>query len=95
MTRFEAQRYISVPQVSHREKDDTYPAIAMVSDKVRVINCKDDLQWIVQRRMGDEWRGLSFCRTRATLIRDTRRRLNADIPAEALAILQALPEMHP
>jgi hypothetical protein len=28
------------------------------------------LQWILQRRSGDQWKGLAYCRTRAALIRE-------------------------
>ena len=82
--------------ISHRETDSNYPVLVQVSDKVRVINCKDNLQWIVQRKQGQQWQGVSFCRTREVLIRDARRRFAPDnLPLEALAILQSLPERHP
>jgi len=60
----------------------------------RVIDCKDQIQWIVQRLRGDQWHGLSFCRTREALIRDAKRRLGEDIPGVALKALLSLPEMH-
>ena len=81
-----------------RESDDNYPAMTHLDDRHRVINCRDGIQWIVQRRMntsGSGWRGLSFCRTREALIRDAERRLGAPIPKDAAAILSALPERHP
>ncbi len=79
---------------SHREKDEAYPVIAQISDRVRCISCADNLQWIIQVRHGDQWRGQSFCRTREVLIREARHHLSAELPAGALAILQRLPEMH-
>ena len=85
------------PARSHRESDDAYPVIAQISDRVRVISCRDDIQWIVQKRVNkstQSWRGQSFCRTRAALIRDARRWHDAELPADALAVLQALPEWH-
>ena len=27
----------------------------------RVIDCKDGIQWILQRHYGDQWRGVAFC----------------------------------
>ena len=97
-----AQRGLQTPLNSHRETDATYPVVVRVSDKVRVINCKDDLQWIVQKRDGGHWKGVSLCRTREVLIRDVRRRLREresdplpPVPPDALAILQALPQWHP
>ena len=55
-----------------REKDDLYPFISLqwvdYSDTpMRIIECKDRIQWIVQRRTGGEWRSEGFCRTRAGL----------------------------
>ena len=87
----------AAPATSHRESDDAYPVVAQISDRVRVISCRDDIQWIVQKRVNKSthsWRGKSFCRTRAALIRDTRRWHDAELPADALAVLQALPERH-
>jgi hypothetical protein len=49
---------------------DSYPHIvAMLSDRLRVIECATDIQWIVQRRdkYRDHWRSLWFCRTKAAL----------------------------
>jgi hypothetical protein len=51
---FAAQRHVPASLPSHREKDDAYPAIVVIGD-VRVIRCKDELQWIVQRKQGREW----------------------------------------
>ena len=82
----------SARQRRFHESDDDYPVIVQISDMVRVINCKDDIQWIVQARrnaMGKGWRGSSFCRTREALIRCA-----SPLPPEALAILRALPEQH-
>jgi hypothetical protein len=79
---------------SHREKDDAYHwVIVQVDDRTRVIDCRDGIHraaaWCIRR-----WKGLSFCRTRAALIRDTRRRYGADLPPDALVALMALPERH-
>jgi len=84
---------------SHRETDDAYPTIVVVTNRVRVINCKDDLQWVVQKAHGDKWEGVSFCRTREVLVRDVQRELSPGwpllpIPPEALAVLMALPIHH-
>jgi hypothetical protein len=60
---------------SHRERDEGYPAVVRLSDTVRVIDCKDGIQWILQRRYGDQWRGVAFCRRRDTLIREAKKLL--------------------
>jgi hypothetical protein len=31
--------------------------IAKLSDSVGVIECKDAIQWVLQRRRGDQWQG--------------------------------------
>jgi hypothetical protein len=51
-----------------REGDDDYRAIYL-SDAVRVIDCSNGLQWIVQRKSGGAWRGLSYCVTKKALLR--------------------------
>jgi len=80
--------------LSARETDLSYPTLVYLDERTRVIDCKDSIQWIVQKREGSNWRGLSFCRTREALIRDAKRRLGRDLPQEALAVLKALPEWH-
>jgi hypothetical protein len=75
------------PLTSHRETDDAYPAVAKLSDRVRVIECPDGIQWILQRRRGARWNGVSFCRTRSALIREAAKVLGY-VPLG----LMALPE---
>jgi hypothetical protein len=75
------------------ECHDNYPAVVYLSDKARVIECRDRIQWIVQRRRSvcpDSWRGISFCRTKEALLRCAD---CADLGA--LARLRALPEQYP
>jgi hypothetical protein len=80
---------VCAARVSHRETDDdAYPAVAQLSDTARVI-CADDLQWILQRRSGGQWRGVSFCRTRAALIPEARSKFGLG-PEPLLS----LPERH-
>jgi hypothetical protein len=89
------QHHVPASHASHRERDDAYPVIAQIDAKTRVINCKDDMQWIVQRRRcADNWTSMSFCQTREALIRDARRRAG-DLPPTPLAVLHWLPEWHP
>jgi hypothetical protein len=55
------------------ESSDQYSRIVVALDpKTRVIECRDGIQWIVQRKTGsgcDPWRGVSFCRTKEALVR--------------------------
>lgn len=60
---------------SHCERDNDYlHVLCQLSDHLRVIRCKDDLQWILQKRDGTRsglprWTGVSYFVTRAALIR--------------------------
>jgi hypothetical protein len=60
---------VSVPGASKRERDHDYRAVIVDLDaKCRVIDCKDSIQWIIQRLRGDQWHGVSFHRNRDVLI---------------------------
>ncbi len=60
---------------SHRERDDGYRAVVtMLSEKWRVITCRDGEQWIIQRRDGarngrPRWTGVHYCVTKSALLR--------------------------
>jgi hypothetical protein len=85
----EARIHLPEALTSHRERDEGYPAVVRLGDTVRVIDCKDGIQWILQRRYGDQWRGVAFCRRRDTLIREAKKLLGH--VSEALL---SLPEHH-
>src|SRR5882724_1291746 len=72
------------------EADEAYPAIAQLNDRWRVINCRDDLQWILQKFEGKRWRGNSYHRDRAVLIERIASRCG-DVDASALEVVLALP----
>ena len=63
---------------AHNETSDTYTGlIARLSDHWRVIVCRDQLQWILQRRDAQRsgqplWKALGYFRTREALIRVSR-----------------------
>ena len=81
----------------HQETADTYVhVVARLSSSFRVIVCRDNLQWILQRRDAlrsgqPRWKGVKYCTQRHALIRDGRT-LEPNIEPAALAILEALPE---
>lgn len=58
-----------------RETADDYPLlVARLSERWRVIVCRDGVQWIVQRRdagkaPGTGWRATGYCLTRVALLR--------------------------
>src|SRR5258708_5381779 len=75
------------------EDRDDYPRlIAMVDKKTRVIECRDGLQWVLQRRSTRGWAARSFCRSREALWTATRRLLGLDRPAPKSEWLLAMPE---
>lgn len=54
--------------MTRREEDDAYPhVVACLDDRWRVIACRNDIQWILQRRSlkaGEtRWRGERYHRT--------------------------------
>ena len=53
------------------ETSDDYPrVVAILSDgKTRVIVCYAGIQWIVQRKRGEQWHSRSFCQTKEALLR--------------------------
>ena len=74
---------------SSREGDHNYQKIVLALDpSTRIIECRDGIQWIIQRRdsapKGEpRWRGIAYCRTRS--------RLEYRLP-EHLAALVNLPQ---
>ena len=59
---------------SHRERDDNYnKVIIQLSPRWRIIECKNALQWIIQRRAAKplnpgHWLGVSYITSRSKLI---------------------------
>lgn len=80
---------------THETADDYAKVLAHLCAGWRVIVCKDDLQWTVQRRKKGggkwPWRAVGYCRTRKALIRLAAANCGRNDPA-ALAALAALPE---
>jgi len=60
---------------SHKECADDYARVIHQHGSHRVIRCKDNLQWIVQRRRarckpgGAAWDAVHYCATREALAR--------------------------
>ncbi len=81
----------------HLESADEYSGtVARLSANYRVIICKDQIQWSLQRRDGERhglarWAGVGYFLTREALLRASRA-LCARIDPAALAALAALPE---
>jgi hypothetical protein len=82
--------------MSRLETSDGYAGlVAQLNPDWRVVECRDRLQWILQRRGSpkkprpDDWRGRSYCRTSEALIRCAREYAGT-IDKRAAAILAAL-----
>jgi len=79
------------------EKTDDYPAIVTrLNERWRVIECRDAIQWILQRRKGQwtgrpQWQGQHYCRTRRGLLRCIREYCGP-IDEEVLTVVSCLPE---
>lgn len=80
---------------THETADGYSRIVAQLGDGGRVIVCKDNIQWILQRRKngGGEWpwRAVGYCRTRKALMRLAATSCGPIDPV-ALAALAALPE---
>lgn len=82
---------------NNREESENYRAIvAKLNTEWRVIECRDAIQWIVQRRAGvrhgePRWDGRCYCRTRLGLMCRVRE-LAGKCHIDALAIIGKLPD---
>ena len=70
--------------------------VALLNTGWRVIECRDGIQWILQRLAGKRhgqprWEGRCYCRTRDGLAARVRE-LAGELDATALAILEGLPD---
>jgi len=82
---------------THRESDDTYRwVVAVLAEDLRVILCRNALQYIPQRRYagglrGVEWRSICYCASKKSLMRALEGRESRSGPVST-APLAALPE---
>jgi len=60
-------RFVKAPP-GVRERDDAYPIVFRIDSKRRVIRCRDDIQFIFQRRTkGGRWKDLGYFRNTVVL----------------------------
>jgi len=82
---------------THRESDDNYQwVVATLADDLRVVQCRNALQYIPQRRHADgprgaTWRSLCYCASKKSLMRALEGRESRSGPVSTAA-LAALPE---
>lgn len=66
---------IEIPRTDHREEADGYRGEIFRRGNLRVAECRDRLQWLLQRRRptpsagGAAWRTLAYCVTQKALTR--------------------------
>ena len=82
--RAEEETEAPITVYGRRETDESYEGMICSDGDLRIVDCKDSIQWIAQRFTGGQWRNQSFHRTRASLI--TR--------YGPLKMILALPEHH-
>ena len=82
---------------THRESDDNYRGVAAtLADDLRVIQCRNALQYIAQHRYagglrGVEWRSICYCPSKTSLMRACEGLESRSGPVST-APLDALPE---
>lgn len=88
--------------MTHKEAAPDYrDVVVQISATARIINCKDNIQWIVQKLKGDRWRSLNFWRWRDTMA--VHLKVRADhhgetdfaLTDETRKTIEALPDRHP
>ena len=86
---------LSTSHISHRERDGAYTGkIAQFSPRWRLVLCKDEMQWIIQKkessRRGD-WRGKLYLTCKDSVLKaSVRLGLLSDPKVDA--VLHALPK---
>lgn len=84
------------PTSEKNESADNYRrVVSRLNARWRVIECRDGIQWILQQGKssghGMAWRGRSYCRTKAGLMRACAHRIG-EMDADARATLDSLPD---
>ena len=86
---------LSTSHISHRERDDAYlGTIVQFSPRWRLVLCKDQMQWIIQKkessRRGD-WRGRQYLTCKDSVLKASGS-LGLLCDPKVKAVLYALPE---
>ena len=79
-----------------RETSDDYPKVVFhINARWRVIECRDSVQWILQKRTNKagegKWYGKSYCRTKTALIRCVQGKIGVIDPVSE-TFLHRLPD---
>ena len=86
--------HLSTSHISHRERDDAYiGTIVKFSPRWRLILCKDQVQWILQKKESSHrgfWRSKQYLTCKDSVL-EASGRLGLLSDAKAEAVLNALP----
>ena len=84
----------STSHISHRERDDAYSGtIVQFSPRWRLILCKDQVQWILQKKESSHqgfWRGKQYLTCKDSVL-EASGRLGLLCDESIKAIIEALP----
>ena len=87
--------HLSTSHISHRERDDAYIGIIVqFSPRWRLILCKDQIQWIIQKKEsshGGVWRSKKYLTSRESVF-EACGRLGLLSDPNMKAVLHALPD---
>ena len=95
-----AKSFAAPHMLSAREESDNYKdVVAVLTPKLRVIRCRDGIQWIAQRQNNKRagvpiWTSFAYCGTKEGLLM----RLSAggeNCDPKAWTIIEALPDYFP
>lgn len=70
--------------------NDYHGVIAPLDNANRLVLCDKGIQWILQRRKGNRWKGMSFFRTREALLNHLHQTI-PNLSKEAEGIVAMLP----
>jgi hypothetical protein len=86
---------LSTSHISHRERDDAYlGTIVQFSPRWRLVLCKDQIQWIIQKKESSHrgfWRGKQYLISKDSVLKASGR-LGFRSDPKAGAALNALPK---
>ena len=87
--------HLSTRHISHRERDDAYTGkIAQFSPRWRLVLCKDQIQWIIQKKESSHrgfWRSKHYLTCKDSVLKASGR-LGLLCDPNINEVLKALPE---
>jgi hypothetical protein len=86
----------AAPTTNREEADDYRRVVVVLNSDWRIIECRDGIQWILQRRSGERrgqprWTSRKYNRSKRSLI-DNVNRFAGEINPAAREVLDGLPD---